>query len=132
MAQVAVNACRNDVMMKTKGLCFYCGEEANSVDHFIPLTSGGKDEIDNLVPACKSCNNSKKHHSIEQWRNFHRRKLALKSGIPWFHAGQYKWLKEMGFDVLSVAEVPGHKFWFEIERELEAVRLEKAAQESAQ
>jgi len=44
--------------------CAYCGCELNSdtitIDHQIPLFRGGTNYIDNLVPACRSCN-SKKH-----------------------------------------------------------------------
>jgi 5-methylcytosine-specific restriction endonuclease McrA len=40
--------------------CFYCGQEANQVDHVIPIASGGDPmSLDNLVPACKRCNLSK-------------------------------------------------------------------------
>jgi 5-methylcytosine-specific restriction endonuclease McrA len=41
--------------------CYYC-KNSNSVltkDHLIPLSRGGSDYIDNIVPACKSCNCSK-------------------------------------------------------------------------
>ena len=36
--------------------CAYCGDEADTVDHVIPLNKGGTDERDNLVAACKACN----------------------------------------------------------------------------
>lgn len=38
--------------------CAYCGDEANSVDHVIPVEKGGMDNIDNLVAACITCNSS--------------------------------------------------------------------------
>lgn len=38
-------------------LCFYCEQEpASSIDHIIPVSFGGKDNFDNLVPACIHCN----------------------------------------------------------------------------
>jgi len=40
-------------------LCFYCGEDADTVDHIIPTSKGGEDEPYNLVAACRSCNSSK-------------------------------------------------------------------------
>lgn len=38
--------------------CYYCKQkfEKLSVDHYIPLSKGGKNSIDNIVPACLSCN----------------------------------------------------------------------------
>jgi len=41
-------------------LCTYCGERADTIDHIIPVSKGGTGEVDNLTPACRSCN-SKKH-----------------------------------------------------------------------
>ena len=39
--------------------CLYCGDPADHVDHFIPLSRGGLHVISNLVPACAACNTSK-------------------------------------------------------------------------
>lgn len=43
--------------------CAYCGTELNKTtvtrDHVIPLSRGGSNWPANLVPACRSCNNSK-------------------------------------------------------------------------
>jgi hypothetical protein len=36
--------------------CVYCGDDANTVDHIIPLTKGGTDHPLNLVAACNRCN----------------------------------------------------------------------------
>jgi 5-methylcytosine-specific restriction endonuclease McrA len=36
--------------------CHRCGKPAESVDHIIPVALGGTDELDNLRPACVSCN----------------------------------------------------------------------------
>lgn len=40
-------------------VCAYCGNEANEADHVIPVAAGGKDELSNLVAACKQCNGTK-------------------------------------------------------------------------
>ena len=37
-------------------LCVYCGDEANTVDHVIPINKGGTDDPMNLVAACGRCN----------------------------------------------------------------------------
>ena len=59
---------QNAVWKKTGGRCTYCncdllpaGREKNSftIDHVYPVRFGGTDDIDNLVPACFSCNSKK-------------------------------------------------------------------------
>jgi 5-methylcytosine-specific restriction endonuclease McrA len=40
--------------------CVYCGGSADSVDHIEPISAGGTGDWDNLAPACRSCNASKK------------------------------------------------------------------------
>jgi 5-methylcytosine-specific restriction endonuclease McrA len=41
--------------------CVYCGQEATTVDHIVPLNYyGGGYEKTNLVAACRSCNSTKK------------------------------------------------------------------------
>jgi 5-methylcytosine-specific restriction endonuclease McrA len=47
------------------GKCSYCGQKKPlTMDHVIPLVSGGKHDISNIVPACKSCNSSKKQYLL--------------------------------------------------------------------
>lgn len=48
--------------------CAYCGTTNNlSLDHLIPRYSGGRDNPDNLVYACKSCNSSKGKNDLILW-----------------------------------------------------------------
>jgi 5-methylcytosine-specific restriction endonuclease McrA len=48
--------------------CAYCGTHGDMhMDHFIPLAGGGTHALGNLVPACPSCNYSKRDHDAEQW-----------------------------------------------------------------
>lgn len=51
---------RQEVYRKCHGHCAYCGTEIEykdmQVDHVKPLRIGGKDSIDNILPACRSCN----------------------------------------------------------------------------
>ena len=48
--------------------CFYCGGSSGTIDHVIPIARGGVHAVGNLVPACKSCNSSKKDLTIMEWR----------------------------------------------------------------
>ena len=42
------------------GVCFYCGKEKPlRRDHKIPLSRGGSNYIENILPACHSCNSRK-------------------------------------------------------------------------
>ena len=46
------------------GVCAYCGsDEPLEVDHFVPISLGGDQSLDNFIPACRSCNaiKSNKH-----------------------------------------------------------------------
>ncbi|MEU6633832.1 HNH endonuclease [Streptomyces parvus] len=48
--------------------CAYCGESAEHLDHVMPLSRGGTDTEDNMVPACAKCNLSKGAKTLEEWR----------------------------------------------------------------
>lgn len=46
--------------------CVYCGEPSEHVDHVIPRSRGGSDEIGNLVAACAVCNLTKSNHLLSE------------------------------------------------------------------
>jgi len=44
------------------GICPYCGEKivgATHRDHVVPISRGGSNSIDNIVPCCAPCNYKK-------------------------------------------------------------------------
>ena len=53
-------------------VCMYCGNEFHSKlltrDHIIPKSQGGPDIWDNVITACKACNNKKDCYTPEQAR----------------------------------------------------------------
>lgn len=52
----------NDILVKSKLKCYWCGtccREGHHLDHYMPLSKGGKNIKDNIVVACPACNLSK-------------------------------------------------------------------------
>jgi ribosomal protein L37AE/L43A len=47
---------RAEVMKRDDYLCRYCTDWADCVDHVLPHSFGGRDDLDNLVAACDFCN----------------------------------------------------------------------------
>ena len=49
--------------------CAYCGDLPIflTIDHVIPRSQGGTNEPNNLLPACKNCNESKGSKSLSTW-----------------------------------------------------------------
>ena len=48
--------------------CCYCGEEVKlEQEHFIALSNGGEYTHNNIIPACRFCNNSKKNRDFFVW-----------------------------------------------------------------
>ena len=57
-----------------EGSCYYCGKalpvQELTMDHIVPLVRGGKSTKGNCVPACKECNNKKKHMLPIEWEEY--------------------------------------------------------------
>lgn len=52
------------------GMCFYCSEPLGNdyhKDHYIPISKGGSNYIDNIVLACSPCNLSKADKLPSEW-----------------------------------------------------------------
>ncbi len=58
-----------DAFFATGGLCWYCGDEATTVDHIHPQSRGGDNiRYFNLLPACRRCNSSKNDAPLRDFR----------------------------------------------------------------
>lgn len=71
---------RAELKLKFGGMCAYCGDELGEnwqADHLIPIRRNGDgtclnpeyDVVENLMPACTTCNKSKHSFSLETWRS---------------------------------------------------------------
>lgn len=59
---------RQAVMERDGSACVYCSSVMSiGIDHRIPVSRGGTDEIDNLCVACGPCNSSKGSQTVEEW-----------------------------------------------------------------
>lgn len=52
------------LLEKFNNACAYCGGPAETWDHIVPVSQGGRTVPGNIVPACKSCNSKKKDRSV--------------------------------------------------------------------
>lgn len=63
---------RQAVYDKCNGHCAYCGIELPisrmQVDHVDPISLTGEDVMENMLPACRSCNNYKHSMTLEKFR----------------------------------------------------------------
>ena len=53
-----------------RGRCLYCGcdlSDGYHVDHVIPISRGGSNDISNLALACRTCNCSKNNRPPNEW-----------------------------------------------------------------
>jgi 5-methylcytosine-specific restriction endonuclease McrA len=59
---------------RAEGVCYFCKEKFPpkelTMDHIVPLIRGGKSTKSNIVPACKGCNNRKKHMLPLEWEEY--------------------------------------------------------------
>lgn len=92
---------REAVFERAGGLCEYCHVSQASqvatfpVDHIVPVSSGGRTELDNLALACPRCNAAKWLHAAapdpvsgEMVRLFHPRHDNWSDHFQWSAADQ--------------------------------------------
>lgn len=90
--------------------CWYCGSEnPDTVDHVIPVSKGGADDLDNLVLSCKRCNSRKRDLSLHSFR-FHV-SWGKTSYSDVINSGSAKLLIKQGVKFNGFKN--NHKFWFE-------------------
>lgn len=69
------------------GRCAYCLGMATTIDHIEPLALGGQNALENLVPACRSCNSSKGAKPLLIWLlTSQRAQRAVRGDFAWLPA----------------------------------------------
>jgi hypothetical protein len=59
------------IKLRTGQICNYCGsKEKLALDHIFAQKYGEKDDGENLIFACRSCNSSKGKKDLMEWMNF--------------------------------------------------------------
>lgn len=96
---------RQSVYEKCAGHCAYCGCEIEyqdmQVDHVQSLHQGGTDELDNMLPSCRSCNHYKRSLDLEGYRQYlsgvsHR---LMRDSIPYQVAIRFGLVKHITDDI---------------------------------
>lgn len=87
---------RARVVERAKGCCEYCQSQEQyspdpfSVEHIIPLSKGGANDMDNLAFACQGCNN-RKYTSIEAFDS------VSQSAAPLYHPRHHAWAEHFAW-----------------------------------
>lgn len=72
---------RFEVFKRDSFKCQYCGRSAPDVilevDHIIPVSEGGKNELLNLVTSCRDCNRGKSNKLLSDTSTIDRQKRQL-------------------------------------------------------
>lgn len=85
-ARRLTSAQRQRILQRDNGLCVYCTEDADEVDHVIPWSFKHDDRDENLVAACWLCNqiaSNKLFDTIQEKKNhiLRRKRNILKNTI---------------------------------------------------
>ena len=96
---------RRGVFVRDAGICQYCGDRAESIDHVIPRSRGGQHVWENVVAACRHCNTSKRDRYLHETTMQLRRAPETPRRLSWvsFAVGQVPDLWE---PYLSDAAIP--------------------------
>jgi len=87
------------------GGCAYCGSASGPLqkDCVLPLSRGGRYTVENIVPACRSCNASKSNDEVTGWL---RRKRLDERAFLLRHRAFLDSVVAVQFDAVQEPEPP--------------------------
>lgn len=68
-------AIRNAARLRDRDLCCNCGRHGDHTHHIVPLGSGGRDVLSNVVTICSDC------HGLAHGTNFGDHKQLIRAGL---------------------------------------------------
>lgn len=74
---------RAALMRRDNYRCAYCGHRAETIDHVIPRSRGGKHTWENCVASCSSCNHRKADKLLEELGWVLKVTPAVPRGVHW-------------------------------------------------
>jgi len=75
---------RRAVFARDEHTCQYCGRRAESIDHIVPRSRGGRHTWDNVVAACRPCNATKRDRLLSETTMCLRRTPGPPELHTWF------------------------------------------------
>ncbi|HEX3731652.1 MAG TPA: HNH endonuclease [Mycobacteriales bacterium] len=102
-----VTLTRRAVFSRDHGACGYCGDPANTIDHVVPRSRGGRHTWDNVVAACHRCNHLKADRTLVELGWELRTPPLTPSGLTWRILGHRRpdprWYDWLGGTVTAAA-----------------------------
>ncbi|MFT7625643.1 MAG: 5-methylcytosine-specific restriction endonuclease McrA [Myxococcota bacterium] len=90
---------RRNVYARDRGKCQYCRKtlawREATYDHVVPRSHGGPTAWDNIVIACRPCNQAKANRTPEQWGRRLLKAPARPRSLPAFAEYTLVWSEEM-------------------------------------
>lgn len=104
---------REKIHKKYNGRCAYCGRKITinemQMDHIISLKNGGSNNIDNINPSCRLCNERKGSMTTEAYKKQLQKDFRkLRKYKTFEEAGRFGMIKIHGWN---------NKFYYEIDKE---------------
>ena len=89
---LSVDLSRKNILSRDEHFCQYCGDKNSplTIDHILPKGRGGQDSWENLVTACKPCNQKKGDKTPEEANMQLKRKPKRPNRLHYF----YKYVNE--------------------------------------
>jgi 5-methylcytosine-specific restriction endonuclease McrA len=82
---------RQGVLARDGHRCQYCGSAAETLDHVLPRSRGGRHVWENLVAACRRCNHTKADRTLDELGWSLHRAPAVPRGVQRLLLGHGRW-----------------------------------------